>query len=300
MAAITSVTSSCLLSFAYTCGQIFTVTIDQSQIECTPADFSGLYRMSFTATCPGNEAVCTAFFEDNEGTPIVLGVTSNFIDNTCEPEVYQVLFDGTVEFYDDDQFTIFHDDQNGDNDYLIGQSVIYVQVQVKVPDDGSGDNLLIFGVQIDNVFVCSADDNVALTLNLSQQNGAGGCLSSNIDTDGPYNVISNGVANTAEYQAQIVSNTGTSNTVQFAFLTFDVGRTTMYVHTQLTLILQNGNRRRLQLSQKSTADSSDHSDQIRHFIGSTAISHQMMSATNSTSSEKEDDRDAATTFASMP
>eukprot|EP01084_Bolivina_argentea_P213441 362502_1 len=270
IASISVVTTSCLTASTYTCGQIFTITVNQTEISCPPADMSGLYDIAFDVECRSNEPVCDTFIADNEGTLIALQVTSNFIDNTCEPEMYQVIFNGLMTFYDDVDFLIAHNEN-----YVIGQDIIYIQVETNIPDDGSGDNFRIFGVEINNVFVCTVDDNTDINSNLDQQNGNGGCLSSNIDPDGPYDIITNGLAN-SNYMAQIISSTGDSNIVQFSFLTFDVGRTVMYAHVQLTLILQNGNRRRLELSQVANNQLKDNnyidvSDQIRHFVDSTGI-----------------------------
>ena len=140
----------------------------------------------------------------------------------------------------------------------------------------------------------SANDTVDLFENLDQQNGNGGCLSSNIDPDGPYNIITNGVEH-SEYFAAIINSSSESNVARFSFLTFDIGRTKMYVHTQLTLILQNGVRRRMQLLQTSQ----DGSNQIRHFIDSTTvISNNDILATNVIENEKESD--AAFTFYVVP
>eukprot|EP01084_Bolivina_argentea_P213443 362505_1 len=269
---ITSVASSCLVASSYTCGQIFTVRVDESQINCPPADLSGDYTLQFEVSCPSNEEACNTFIDDNGGPIIALQVTSNFIDTTCEPELYNIIFDGNIEFYDDPEFNTLHDDSSS---YVIGQDTVYVQVEVNFPDDGTDNNFNIFGVVIDNVYVCTADNDIDLTVNVDQQNGTGACLSSNIDPDGPYDIITNGLAN-SNYMAQIISSTGDSNIVQFSFLTFDVGRTVMYAHVQLTLILQNGNRRRLELSQVANNQLKDNnyidvSDQIRHFVDSTGI-----------------------------
>eukprot|EP01084_Bolivina_argentea_P213438 362498_1 len=272
---IQQITDSCILEGSYLCRQFFTIKIQSEVINCPPADFSGTYNMQFDVSCPSNEDVCDTFIDDNDGSTVVLEVISNFIDETCEPELYEIIFNGQMIFYDDEQFSIIHNDQNGENNYVIGQDIIYIQVETNIPDDGSGDNFRIFGVEINNVFVCTVDDNTDINSNLDQQNGNGGCLSSNIDPDGPYDIITNGLAN-SNYMAQIISSTGDSNIVQFSFLTFDVGRTVMYAHVQLTLILQNGNRRRLELSQVANNQLKDNnyidvSDQIRHFVDSTGI-----------------------------
>eukprot|EP01084_Bolivina_argentea_P239895 403110_1 len=173
IASISSVTSSCLTASTYSCGQIFTITINQTEVSCPPADFSGIYSMSFDVECRFNEIVCNTFINDNDGTLVLLQVESNFIDNCCETEIYNIIFNGNMILFDDDTFLIQHNELS--KNYVIGQDVIYVEIEIEFPDDGSGDNYNIFNVVIDNVFVCTAGDEFDLTQNLTQQNGIGGC-----------------------------------------------------------------------------------------------------------------------------
>ena len=136
---MTEVTSSCLVASAFTCGQIFTLSIDESQITCNdthPADFTGQYSMGFEVSCrnaTADAAACAAFIDDNGGTPnINLDVLSAFIDTTCVPELYTVQFTGITTFYDDDAFTQVHDPAQGN--YVIGQDQIYIEVAAQFPD----------------------------------------------------------------------------------------------------------------------------------------------------------------------
>ena len=268
---ISEVTNGCLIASSYTCGQIFTITVNQSDIACNngsgEANFEGTYTMRFNPSCNTSESVCNTFLADNNNAFITLPVTSNFIDTTCDPEIYTVILEGNTLFYDDAAFTTVHNASNGN--YVIGQDPIYIETVITIPGDGSGENLDIFGVVIDNVFVCTTDPNNDLSANLNQQSGEGGCLSSNVDADGPYNIISNG--NTQDYEAQKYANPA-SNIVRFSFLTFDIPRTTMFIHVQATLELSNGRRRRLLLQTTDGAAT----NQIRHFLTSTDISHQIV------------------------
>ena len=282
LASMNVITNECLVASSFTCGQIFSIIINSSLINCTalsPADFSGEYNLEFQVECRDNQdsSACNAFIDDNNGEIIALDVTANFIDRTCDTKLYQVEFDGNTQFYDDEEFLIPHNSQNGIDDYVIGVDFIYVQVTANFPDDGaSSDAYDILGVVINNVFVCTADDDVDLLLNLNQQNGDGGCLSSDIDADGPYNIIINSVENDDYFVNIISAQDGTSNIVQFAFLAFDTPRTIIYVHTQLTVILTSGERRRLQVitsgdQSPNTNFLADGSTQMRHFIDSTGI-----------------------------
>eukprot|EP01084_Bolivina_argentea_P271839 462632_1 len=99
-------------------------------------------------------------------------------------------------------------------------------------------------------------------------------LSSNIDADGPYDIIINGVP--MNYDANIILSATESNIGRFSFKTFDIGRTKIYIHVQLLLTLTNGARRRLNyrllsVSENLKHDESQQSNQIRHFIHATTV-----------------------------
>ena len=176
---------------SFTCGQIFTITINETDQNCS-AGFDGDYQMSFNLNCRYNETVCNTFINDNGGTLIELQVSLD-----CATLSYQTSFDGTMTFYDNFLFNVSHDSANN---YVIGQDMIYVQVEVDIPNDYD-----IFSVSIDNVFVCTATDSVDLFSNLNNANSLNvGCLSSDIDGDGSYDIIINGIEN-ALYSVEIIS-----------------------------------------------------------------------------------------------
>ena len=285
-ASVSQVTSGCLSASAYTCGQIFNVRVPASQTQCNvddEVDFSGNYQVSFTPSCDSSEAVCETFTDDNNGQPIVLGVNSTFIDRSgCDTQLYVFALTGTITFYDDVGFTIVHNPANGD--YTIGQDDIYIEASVTIPDGGTLADYGIAEVTLSNVWVCTSNG-TALLSNLNQASGQGGCLSSGgiIDDDGPYNIILSGnpqnVLNEGIFPV-IIENPGTganTNRVRFSFLTFAVGRTTIYVHVQLSLVLTSGRRRRLLLQTTLTPDTDTNiningeSDQIRHYITNTGV-----------------------------
>lgn len=143
---------------------------------------------------------------------------------------------------------------------------IYVEVEVDLPTDGSGDMLDIFALSVANVMVCTAPDDVNLVATLNHNDGTGGCLSSQIDADGPYFMINNGDAN-PYYTAEIIPYSDETNKVRFSFLTLATPRTTIYVHVQVLLTLSEAEaeRRRLQGDQNLVGN------QFRHFLASTAV-----------------------------
>lgn len=269
-AQVTQDAIDCLVTSSFTCAQIFTIKIPASDIQqcddTNPADFSGEYNLGFQVSGSGD--TFDAFVEENGGsTNIALSVNSTFIDSNCDPELYQVTFTGSIEFFDDDQFSIIHDSNNGD--YVIGQDTIYIEVTTDLPDN-QNENYNIFGVIIDNVFVCTTDTEPSL----NQTTGQGGCLSNDVDVNGTHTLISGGVitAQGTLVETNIISSQdGTSSSAQFSFLTFDTARTTIFIQVQLTVLLQNGSRRRLQIASGGILNDNDDAQQIRHFVDSTGI-----------------------------
>ena len=85
-AIIESNSNLCLSLSSFTCGQIFTITINQTEINCPPANLTGDYKMSFNVNCRDNETICNTFIEDHGGSLIELPVFLNYIDinsNIC-------------------------------------------------------------------------------------------------------------------------------------------------------------------------------------------------------------------------
>lgn len=293
---VSDVTSQCLVASSFTCGQIFTLEIEASEINCTessPADFSGEYDILFEVNCKETNtskpegAACAAFIDDNGSPQIGLAVQSTFIDTTCVPELYSVQFSGVTTFWDDDQYTIEHNPANGA--YVIGQDQIYVQVTATFPtDQATGQPFDILSIELNNVKVCTTNDTSLIALD--QASGLGGCLSPNIDGDGPHNIVDNGVANPV-YFAQVITGDGQAY-VQYSFLTFDSARTTIQVHTQLTVVLTNGRRRMMDIvsdykppydhnnNRKLLQDEPVGSNQIRSFIDSTGIAAEVVTDDN--------------------
>ena len=264
---------NCLIASSYTCAQLFGISINNANKTKCPWNVAGIYDILFHVSCISNHTQCQSFIDDNNGsTQIVLSLESSFIDNNCQSEIYQITFNGIMRFYDDEEFTKIHN-KNGDG-YRIGIDTIYIEIQVGFPNDGSGDNFDIFNVVIDNVFACTANDSVDLSINNHPSNGPNGCLSSKIDKDGYYNIILNG--KNINYEAQIIENEEESNIIRFSFLTFNIGRKKMYIHAQLTLemMLHDDDntdtitRRRRVLLQ---TDTNTNTNQIRHFLGDITV-----------------------------
>ena len=201
-------------------GQIFTMTVSA---ECSPdddgyADLSGNYKFGFTPQCivddDGNtEPACDTFMDSLDGNDVVLEIEAKYVDD-CTVNLYQVTFTGDLEFYSDAAFT---EPVTSDSEpFVIGQDPIYGKVTVEIPNDPEDDTDYEFvEVSIETVMVCTVDPDQE-DLTVDDDAGTGGCLSSSIDADGPYNVIGTGA--TAKYEGAVLSASG--NEATFSFLAF--------------------------------------------------------------------------------
>jgi len=170
-----------------------------------------------------------------------------------------VVFTGSMAFYKDDAFTVIAD---GSDPFVIGQDTIYGKVTVDTQSDSSGAIYDFVDVSIVTVMVCTTAN--ADSIALDSSTGEGGCLSSSIDADGPYNVIGSGAV--ADYQGDVYTPSGSEAT--FSFLTFDTPRETIMVHVQLLLTVveeQSGERRRMLLQ------ASDEGNAFKSYIGTASV-----------------------------
>merc|ERR1711937_145610 len=238
---IEAVTSGCLVASSFTCGQIFTVTIDASCSDNSDVlDLGGNYQFAFTPLCRSGdeEDKCQTFLSTLDETgKVVLDVDAYLVDS-CAVDLFKVAFEAEMAFfklYVNDTFT---EEVNGDSDpFVIGQDTIYGKVAV------STDVVLSFvEVEVEAVYVCTADDDADLRVNAST--GLGGCLSSYIDDDGPYKVIGSDAVPIYEGSTNYSL---AANEAAFSFLTFNTARETVHVHVQLLLTVQDesGTRRRM-------------------------------------------------------
>jgi len=266
-------TDGCLVESSYICAQVFTVTIP-SDIDCTLIrtseiiDFSGTFQIAFRPKCRDNvdDAACNAFLDDlDESGDVVLDVDWNFVDETCGVDLFEVDFGANLQFYGDDQFSEVVAD---DNAYVVDQDTIYGQVELDLPATDAFYDLV--DVEIENVFVCTAEVGWDLSATLDALGGLGGCLHSEVVSY--YTVIGSGA--NAEFDGSTDYQVDEENIARFSFsadkMAFDTERSSIDVHVQLLLTLQTDSGRRLQrrmLLEDGDADS----NQIRHFMGSATV-----------------------------
>jgi len=121
------------------------------------------------------------------------------------------------------------------------------------------------GVTIERVMVCTAADGADLSVD--SVSGLGGCLSANIDADGPYNVIGEGAV--SDYVGTTITTTE-ANEARFSFLTFDTPRSDIHIHVQalLDVTFTTGRRRRVRmLLQNEEVEA----NQFRSFVGTASV-----------------------------
>jgi len=258
-----------LVASSYTCAQIFTVVVS-TEIECSAenptVDLGGDWQIGFTPQCgdADDTTACETFLGTLEDSGlVVLDVSATFHDQ-CAFNLFNVTFEGALTFYSDDQFS-----QTANDSFVIGQDTIYGEVVVDYRADEDGAEYEFLNVSIVTVYVCTAaDDDISAleaTLNNEDVPGVGGCLSSRIDSDGPYTVIGEGAGS---YEGSTAYADSASDRARFSFLTFDTPKTTIAVHVQLllTLLTDNGEERRRMLLE---VDSS--SNQMDHYIAAVTV-----------------------------
>ncbi len=229
VSAVEEETSGCLVDSAFTCGQVFAVTIP-SDIDCSDGasssaaddvvDFSGIFQIAFTPQCRdvdgADDAACTAFMDDlDDSGAVVLDVDWNFVDETCGVDLFDVTFGADLSFFSDDQFSTALTDEDA---FVIEQDTIYGQVEVDMPaeSDSSASSFYdLVSVSVENVFVCTADDGTDLGSTLSATDGLGGCLSSAVDANGYYTVIGSGADD--EYGGNTGYAVPADNVARFSF-----------------------------------------------------------------------------------
>lgn len=204
-------------------GQIFkvAVTAECSGPEPQRVDLSGNYQFAFTPDCQTlddgtTDPACETFLgtlDDTDGK-VVLDVDVSYVDY-CDVSLFEVAFGAEMAFYSD---AVFAEEVDGESDpFVIGQDTIYGKVVVDIPDE-SGESFAFIDVEIEAVYVCTAEDTALLSLD--SDTGLGGCLSSYIDADGPYKVIGTGFD--SKYQGNTTFDVAANNEAGFSFLTFGV------------------------------------------------------------------------------
>merc|ERR1719474_44950 len=191
---VETVTADCLVASSFTCGQIFTAKIAATYPpDGASVDLSGSYQFAFTPQCRklgdgSNAPACDTFMttlDESSGSKVALEVVASFTD-LCEENLFDVSFEGTLSFYSDDQFAVAVDSNS--DPFVIGQDTIFGKVTVAMANPAI--SFQLSGVTIESVYVCTAA--AGADLSVDSVTGLGGCLSANIDADGPYNVIGAG------------------------------------------------------------------------------------------------------------
>jgi len=248
-------------------GQIFTAKIAASCPDDGFVDLSGSYQFAFTPQCrfladgTTTDPACDTFMTTLDAAgKVALGVDVDFVDR-CDVNLFDVSFDGTLSFYSDDQFAAAVDSNS--DPFVIGQETIFGKVTVAMADPAI--DFQLSGVTIESVYVCTAA--AGADLSVDSVSGLGGCLSANIDDDGPYNVIGEGAV--SDYQGTAISTTATDE-ARFSFLTFDTPRTDIHIHVQalLDVTFETGGRRRVRMLLQNEEGEAN---QFRSFVGTASV-----------------------------
>ena len=191
------------------------MTIAAECADGSEVDLSGNYQFGFTAECQDVDgspsAACSVFMDTlDDDKKVVLDVAPSPFVDICDMALFEKEFTAEMAFYTDEALTV---EADGSDPFVIGQDTIYGKVTVNIEEELS---YLFEDVSIEKVYVCTAPDTAEMTV--SSADGTGGCLSSNIDADGPYTVIGEG--SDPQYEGLTDLDVAENNEAAFSFLTF--------------------------------------------------------------------------------
>merc|ERR1711994_238003 len=105
-------------------------------------------------------------------------------------------------------------------------------------------------------------------MRVNASTGLGGCLSGNIDDDGPYKVIG---SDAVPIYLGSTSYSVAANEAAFSFLTFDTPRDTIYVHVQLLMTMQVGSGTRRMRRMLLQSDGAGEGNAFKSYMGSASV-----------------------------
>lgn len=248
--------------------------------------------MQFSMECQDSDqyadaaAVCAEYLAANPD-PIVMTTEIRWSDNLCSggPDSgvnfggsvlnlarFRVVFDAQTTFWRDRTFT----NQLGSNNQYRHGDTAYVQIHITEPTT----SLTVTNVSLDNVWICTVHpDHEPLTVTQTEY-GSGGCLSSGIDNGWPRHIVQNGMDKDNAVDGNVtVYYPFSGTTIRFSFpIEHYVQRTQIYVHSQITLDIDDGydadQRRRQRRRQLLDDEEQTTSTQIRHFGASVDITSE--------------------------
>jgi len=297
---VNELSDGCFANGAFVCIQVFNVTIP-ADVECSEMagndviDLSGRYQIAFDPECrelkdgaPGPQ--CVAFEDDLGDDSVVVEFDWEFVDRTCGVSVFDTDFAVNLTFYTNDSFASGAV-ADGDHSFEINRDHIYGEAVVSINSSDASELFDLVSVSIESVFVCTSS-HPDLSSTLNSTTGLGGCLSSHIDDDSFHLVVGSGA--NAIYNGSI-HDSPHPDAARFSFRTFDSSRSTINVHVQLLLTMNEDDGRRRQ--RRMLLQDVVGLNQIRHFIGSVGIAPSAEETASSSDSVSSLDSSAAMAFA---
>eukprot|EP01083_Nonionella_stella_P181652 651379_1 len=235
----------CINREALVCSQLWEISIDD--VSCPPVDLSGVYGLQFNWSCnaladAGDREYCNKQMSVG-GAKVSLSSHLTWMDGICDPRLWMVQFDG--------RFTLCGDITFSSDCEVFGAGVdrVFVMLEVKQPLD----DYIVSDIALTNVWICSIDEDKYGTLSVSQLRAIGGCLSPNIDSNGPFHIIWN--EHLSFHAKHIISIAAADdNVIRFSFVTpKSIKRSKLFIHTQVTVTLSKGSNRQNQIRHFGTS-----------------------------------------------
>lgn len=266
----TDLDNQCISDKNYICSQIWIIMVND--VNC-PYSFDGNYGLQWNAQCSnsgndGDNISCSQYTNQHDDI-VTLSADLSFSDNICDPEIWQIRFEGQINYYTDDKFDTI---QEEDFEYIIGIDRVYVELVVNIPMN----NYSIFQINIYNVWICTSSLDIEVNLNKADI-GNTGCFDSRVDGFGPYHIIQNGdQALTANARHE---SSDQHNIARFSFIvpsSMNNDKIYLQIQAKISLIDANINEttRRILLHSMNTAT------QIAHFLDDIPVDDQDEIETN--------------------
>jgi len=236
----TALGNECISNDNYICSQVWKLKV--SNIPC-PYELGGTYGFQWSADCGEPDTyseLCDSYIEQN-GDIVTLTADLSFVNNICEPEIWAISFEAAVQYYTDVRYADLQDETYA---YSVGIDRVFVEVTMSIPQS----TYAIFSTLVQNVWLCTAADDVQLAVDADHVEGSG-CFDPRVTGLSPYHIIMN--INQSFSASARHESTDDPTVARFSFLVpADIDGELLYIEIQTMLYLESGAnaQRRLLLS----------------------------------------------------
>ena len=212
--------SECVSIRSNLCVQLWEIVVD---IQC-PFTFNNEFVFQFRAICNDTNSSLCAKYINTYGSIVSLSAPLAFDDYICDDKVWSIVYNAEMKIYKNGTYT------SVTPNVVMAEDRVFVEVIVNdfnVNQNGYS----VLNVILLNVWICTSN----MTLFMNETNPeSSGCLSSDVDQDGPYHIIvdyNRSLTNDARHE-----NETYNNIVRFSFIIPEtIKRDELYIQTQISM-----------------------------------------------------------------